>query len=99
METRDGRVAAFDLKPAQRRALAALESGDRPELGRADYERIGNVSRSQAAYDLADLVAAGILERVGSGRTTRYRLARSRGGSRRRWTEARIRAELADFCS
>jgi Domain of unknown function (DUF4115) len=92
------RLAAA-LKPAQRRVLsevAALESG---ELTRGDYERIGCVSRSQAAYDLAELVKLGLLERIGSGRATYYRLAHAGGGRKRKWTEERIRAELAEFCA
>ena len=62
------------LKPAQEAALAELEDGGLSELTRAEYEEIGGVSRSQAAYDLADMVTLGILERVGTGRATRYRL-------------------------
>jgi hypothetical protein len=56
------------------------------------------VSRSQAAYDLAELVDAGILERVGKGRATHYRLARE-GGTQRHWTNDRICAELEAFCA
>jgi hypothetical protein len=66
------------LKPAQAAALAELETGGLPELTRARYEEIGAVSRSQAAYDLADMVTLGILERVGTGRATRYRLPGTR---------------------
>ena len=111
------------LKPAQEAALAKLEDGGLSELTRAEYEEIGGVSRSQAAYDLADLVTLGILERVGTGRATRYRLpgapakretptksaasAASKkpakrapsGGRPRKWTDERIRAELAAFCA
>ncbi len=91
-----GRLA---LKPAQEAALAALERGTLSELTRAAYEEITGVSRSQAAYDLADLVTLGLLERVGAGRTTRYRLARGAGGRPRKWTDERIRAELEAFCA
>ena len=66
------------LKPAQEAALAELEDGRLSELTRAEYEEIGGVSRSQAAYDLADLVTLGILERFGTGRATRYRLPGAR---------------------
>src|ERR671930_337930 len=62
------------------------------------YELVAGVSRSQAAYDLAELVDAGILDRVGNGRATRYRLARE-GGAQRHWTNDRIRAELEAFCA
>jgi hypothetical protein len=78
--------------------MAALSEGGQQEITRAEYESIGEVSRSQAAYDLADLVKAGLLQRVGSGRSTRYRLTQ-RGSGRRRWTDDRIRAELREFCS
>lgn len=91
-----GRLA---LKPAQETALAALERGTLSDLTRAAYEEITGVSRSQAAYDLADLVRLGLLERVGTGRATRYRLARGAGGRPRKWTEERIHAELESFCA
>jgi hypothetical protein len=90
-----GRVS---LKPAQEAALAELENG-LPELTRAGYQEITGVSRSQAAYDLADLVTLGVLERVGQGRSTRYRLGRGAGGRARKWTNDRIRAGLEAFCS
>lgn len=87
------------LKPAQERALEALGGGQFQELTRARYEELTGVSRSQAAYDLADLVDAEILVRIGAGRATRYRLARETQTERRRWTGERIRAELTDFCA
>jgi hypothetical protein len=71
-------------------------------LTRARYEELSGVSRSQAAYDLAELVEHGILERVGSGRATRYRIVHATTpgkGGRRRWTQERIRAALEDFCA
>jgi DNA-binding transcriptional ArsR family regulator len=91
--------ARIDLKPAQRQALAQLSDGRLPELTRGAYQELTGMSRSQAAYDLADLVEAGILERVGGGRSTRYRLARQETRAQRRWTDERIRAELAQFCN
>jgi hypothetical protein len=72
-----GRLA---LKPAQETALAALERGTLSDLTRAAYEETTGVSRSRAASDLAELVRLGLLERVGAGRATRYRLARGVGG-------------------
>lgn len=94
------RLEGVQLKPAQRRALDALASGRTGELSRARYQEIAGVSRSQAAYDLADLVEAGVLVRVGAGRSTRYRLpASSPQAGRRRWTSDRIRAELQAFCA
>lgn len=86
------------LKPAQEHVLATLSGGEDEYFGRADYEAIAHVSRSQAAYDLADLVKLGLVERVGSGRGTRYRIVPARGGRRRKWTPDRIRDELEDFC-
>src|SRR5438132_1574121 len=91
--------ARQEFKPAQQRALALLRDGRETELTRGGYQEIGRVSRSQAAYDLAELVEAGILERVGSGRLTRYVLARHPNLTRRHWTSDRIRAELASFCA
>jgi hypothetical protein len=86
------------LKPAQEHVLATLTGGEDEYFGRADYEAIAHVSRSQAAYDLADLVKLGLVERVGSGRGTRYRIVPARGGRRRKWTPERIRDELEAFC-
>lgn len=87
------------LKPAQRSVLADLAARGVDELTRAEYERIGLVSRSQAAYDLAELVQMGLLERIGSGRATQYRRAHPGPGRKRRWTNDRIRAELEAFCA
>jgi DNA-binding transcriptional ArsR family regulator len=91
-------IGRIQFKPSQQRAVAALTADPTSDLTRGEYERLAGVSRSQAAYDLAELVEAGILERVGSGRATRYRLARE-GGSQRHWTNDRIRAELEAFCA
>jgi hypothetical protein len=92
----DAATGRVQLKPAQQRVLDALPAG--ADLTRAQYEELAGVSRSQAAYDLAELVEAGILHRVGAGRATRYRLARE-GGGQRHWTSDRIRAELEAFCA
>ena len=95
------RVAAqVALKPAQKRAVDALADGTYGELTRGAYEQLTGMSRSQAAYDLADLVEAGVLDRVGSGRATRYRLPGRNGGpAARHWTDELIRAELERFCA
>lgn len=87
-----------ELKTAQRRALLALESDPGTSLTRSEYERLTGVGRSQAAYDLAELVSAGVLVRVGGGRTTRYMRAHEPAG-KRRWTPDRIRRELDAFCA
>jgi hypothetical protein len=92
----------FELKPAQQRVLGVLKSEGTARLTRARYEELSGVSRSQAAYDLAELVENGILERLGSGRATRYRIVHLNtpgGGGRRRWTQERIRAALDEFCA
>jgi hypothetical protein len=86
-----------ELKPAQRRALLALESERGIFLTRSEYERITGVGRSQAAYDLSELVSAGRLIRVGGGRSTRYVLPHE-PSSQRHWTSDRIRRELEAFC-
>jgi DNA-binding transcriptional ArsR family regulator len=91
--------ARIELKPAQRTALEALSKNGSGELTRGIYQELTGMSRSQAAYDLADLVDAGILERVGRGRTTRYRLASEPDPKQRQWTNDRIRAELERFCA
>ena len=91
--------ARQELKPAQRRALALMRDGGESELTRSGYQELAGVSRSQAAYDLAELVEAGVLERVGAGRSTRYVLVQEPNSSRRHWTSERIRAELVRFCA
>jgi hypothetical protein len=93
------RSAREEFKPAQQRALAVLQDGHETELTRGAYEEICGVSRSQAAYDLAELVEAGALARVGGGRSTRYVLVREPNSSRRHWTSDRIRSELVHFCA
>jgi hypothetical protein len=89
----------IELKPTQQRVLAVLNGGDATELTRGQYQQIAGVSRSQAAYDLAELVERGALERIGGGRSTRYRLVRRSQSSQRHWTNERIRSALADFCA
>lgn len=86
------------LKSAQRRALLALESEPGASLTRSEYERLTGVGRSQAAYDLSELVSAGLFVRVGGGRSTRYVLAHE-PASKRHWTPDRIRRELETFCA
>jgi hypothetical protein len=86
------------LKPTQEHVLAELGDSGADEFTRSTYEEIAHVSRSQAAYDLADLVKLGLVDRLGAGRATRYRLAREGDGRRRKWTPARIRDELERFC-
>ena len=87
------------LKPAQEHVLAVLAESGAEEFTRSTYEEIGHVSRSQAAYDLADLVKLGLVDRLGASRATRYRLARESDGRRRKWTQTRIRGELERFCA
>ena len=91
--------ARIELKPAQQQALAALREGELIELSRGAYQELTGMSRSQAAYDLADLVETGLLQRVGGGRSTRYRLPQEgQVPAHRRWTPERIRAGLAKLC-
>jgi DNA-binding transcriptional ArsR family regulator len=92
------RAGRRELKPAQRLGLAALNEGTTNELTREQYQQLTGVSRSQAAYDLAELVEAGLIERVGGGRSTRYRRPRSLS-SQRHWTNERIQAGLVSFCA
>ena len=93
------RAGRKELKPAQRLGLAALNEGTTNELTREQYQQLTGVSRSQAAYDLAELVEAGHVERVGGGRSTRYKRPPRSQSSQRHWTNERIRAGLADFCA
>jgi DNA-binding transcriptional ArsR family regulator len=93
------RAGRRELKPAQRLGLAALSEGTTNELTREQYQHLTGVSRSQAAYDLAELVETGLIERVGGGRSTRYRRRPRSQSSQRHWTNERIRAGLADFCA
>ena len=92
-------LEAAQLKPAQQVALGSLTRADATDLTRARYQELTGVSRSQAAYDLAELVEAGVLVRIGAGRATRYRLAPASDSGRRRWTDERIRIELSSFCT
>jgi hypothetical protein len=93
-----GSHARIELKPAEKRALDALISGHVGQLTRGVYQELTGMSRSQAAYDLTNLVEAGILARVGSGRATCYRLAGQPSAAQRRWTTRRIKLELGRFC-
>ena len=86
------------MKPAQERVLAEVAAHPDEEFTRADYETLAHVSRSQAAYDLVELVKLGLVERFGSGRATHYRVVRGGAGRRRKWTSERIRTELSAFC-
>jgi len=88
-----------DLKATQKRVLAALEDDGAVRLTRGLYEEIAGVSRSQAAYDLAELVSAGMLERIGGGRSTWYRVVRQERPGQRRWTNDKIRTALEQFCA
>jgi DNA-binding transcriptional ArsR family regulator len=88
-----------ELKPAQRLGLAALNEGTTNELTREQYQQLTGVSRSQAAYDLAELVETGLIERVGGGRSTRYRRRARSQSSQRHWTNERIQAGLVGFCA
>jgi hypothetical protein len=95
-----GSKGRIELKPTQERVLAALAEDGSVGLTRGRYEDLAGVSRSQAAYDLAELVDAGILERVGGGRATTYRFVRrARPAGQRHWTNERIHAALEDFCA
>ena len=91
------RAGRNELKPAQRDALAALNEGTAEELTRGQYQQLTGVSRSQAAYDLAELVQAGLVERLGGGRSTRYRLPRRRSPPSATGQRANS-SRLVEFC-
>jgi hypothetical protein len=48
-----------------------------PSLTRTQYMSIAGVSHNTAARDIAELLAAGLIRRVGSGPSSRYCLATS----------------------
>jgi hypothetical protein len=96
MHRRGGRN---DLKETQEQVVALLRGGELRQLTRRAYQELTGVSRSQAAYDLAELVEKGILRQDGAGRATSYGLVHEESRGHRRWTEERIRAELAAFCA
>ena len=73
-----------ELTAAQRRALLVLASEPGASLTRAEYARLIGVARSQASYDLSELVSAGLVVRIGRGRSTRYELAHESGAQPRR---------------
>lgn len=94
----------IQLSRNQEQAVAALTTGGRSEISRADYEELVGIRRTQASADLAGLVKAGILRTVASGPSTRYRLAismKTNGGRKRgpaaTWTDDRVEAELREF--
>jgi hypothetical protein len=87
------------LKATQELVLSTLRADSANPLTRARYQEIAGVSRSQAAYDLAELVEAGFVERIGAGPATRYRLVDSRPDDRRRWTDDCIRSALQELCA
>jgi Fic family protein len=102
-QTRKG--LKVQLTQGQQRALTELVIQNRSEFVRTDYEKAGEVSRSQAASDLKDLADSGVLERVGEGKARRYRFASSSGQNpwtdsgapRTRWTDERIESELRNL--
>ena len=85
-----GRV---ELTAAQRRALLVLASECGASLTRTEYARLTGVARSQASCDLSELVSAGLVVRVGRGRSTRYELAHE-PAAQQVWTPGRTRREL-----
>jgi DNA-binding transcriptional ArsR family regulator len=85
-----GRV---ELTAAQRRALLVLASERGASLTRTEYARLIGVARSQASCDLSELVSAGLVVRVGRGRSTRYELAHE-PAAQQVWTPGRTRREL-----
>ena len=93
----------IQLNTKQEKAVAALTTGGRTEITRADYQELAGGGRSQAKEDLSGLVKTSIFKRLGSGPSTRYRLAihsTTNGGPRgpaRKWTDERIRSELEAF--
>jgi DNA-binding transcriptional ArsR family regulator len=82
-----------ELAAAQRRALLVLASEPGASLTRAEYARLTGVARSRASLDLSELVSAGLVVRVGRGRSTRYELAHEPTAQQAR-TPGRTRRKL-----
>lgn len=66
----EGEMVRLALNDRQRRALAEIRLRER--LANVDYQKLAGTSRKTAARDLDDLVARGVLVRVGTGRGTHY---------------------------
>jgi Fic family protein len=93
-------TAPVQLKQSQQRGLGTLAGQGVREFTRADYEAASQLKRSAALADLDDLVKKRILRRLRRGSNTAYAFARGgddRRGRPRRWTPARIQAELEAF--
>lgn len=82
-----------ELTAAQRRALLVLASERGASLTRTEYARLTGVARSQASCDLSELVSAGLVVRVGRGRSTRYELAHE-PAAQQVWTPGRTHRKL-----
>lgn len=65
------------LSHRQAKLLALLRV--RPSMTRADYEALTGISPNTAQADLAELIEAGHIERVGAGPACRYTLPASWG--------------------
>jgi hypothetical protein len=71
-------LASMSLNGRQEQALLHLKTSGR--LTNAEYQRVTGSTKKTASRDLDDLVAQGILQRVGTtGRGTHYILRRKRG--------------------
>lgn len=68
-------IIHLELSDAQRMALAVMRRGN--EVDNADYRRLTGLDSQDARRDLRALAASGMVEQVGGGRWTRYRLAPS----------------------
>lgn len=84
-----------ELTAAQRRALLVLASELGTSLTRTEYARLTGVTRSQASHDLSELVSAGLVVRVGRGRSARhwYELT-PEPAPQQVWTPGRTRRKL-----
>jgi hypothetical protein len=82
-----------ELTAAQRRALLVLASKPGASLTRTEYARLNGVARSQASHDLSELALAGLLVRVGRGRSTRYEHAQE-AAAQQGWTPGQTRRKL-----
>ena len=89
-------AAPIQLTPTQEHIVSALSAGDLRDFSRAEYETIESVNSARARAEVFELVNGKVLESIGAGAATRYRLV---SGQPRptTWTDERIETELRAF--
>lgn len=90
------------LSKTQERGLIGLALVGTEEFSRRDYEREAGIGRAAANRDLGSLAGSGVLDRMGSGPSSRYRFSASAlknpwSKHPTKWTEQKIKTELRDL--